>query len=272
MNLQRAMKKASGIIFVIALMLTAMSGLTSCGTSRSATASRSGGSGQGKSSTHRPAVIPEHLDLSRNMSKPTEALLREADSWIGTSYRYGGNDRDGIDCSAFVMRVYDRALNIKLPRTSRQQQEYCTPIARGDLREGDLVFFKTRGGSEVGHVGIYVGNDCIVHSSSSRGVIISSLSGSYYAENYFSAGRVEKYHAMLGDDRRPSVISPVPAADSNVIASAGTKKKDERRSGIPTQATRTVKVNPVPADGQIPAAPAAEGETSALEELSEFFD
>lgn len=212
-----------------------------------------------------------------------EALLREADSWIGTDYQYGGNDRGGIDCSALVMRVFDNALNIKLPRTSRQQQEYCTPIERGDLREGDLVFFTVHGGSTVGHVGIYVGNDCFIHSSSSRGVIISSLTGRYYIDNYFSAGRVEQYHALLGNRRLPESAAPASTPDGNMIASAGAAKSATRKSTAPAP-PRTVRVIPAPvsetpaqaASARTSPTPAqaaqADGEASALEELSEFFD
>ncbi len=275
MNLQSVMKRTIRLIIMASVLLTAVSGLTSCGTSRSASRSQSG---RPSASSPRQPSSPVHLDLSREMSKPMEALLREADSWIGTGYQYGGNDRGGIDCSALVMRVYDNALNIKLPRTSRQQQEYCTPIERGDLREGDLVFFTVRGGSTVGHVGIYVGNDCFIHSSSSRGVIISSLTGRYYIDNYFSAGRVEQYHALLGDRLRPETPAKAPAADGNMIASADAAKSDARKSTA-LAPPRTVRVMPAPAaeaSAQTAPAPAqtapADGEASALEELSEFFD
>ena len=289
MNLQRVMKRTIRLMIRASVLLTAVSGRTSCGTSRSV--SRSQG-GRPSASSQRQPSAPAHLDLSRKMAKPMEALLREADSWIGTNYQYGGNDRGGIDCSALVMRVFDNALNIKLPRTSREQQEYCTPIERVDLREGDLVFFTVRGGSTVGHVGIYVGNDCFIHSSSSRGVIISSLTGRYYIDNYFSAGRVEQYHALLDDRLRPETPAAAPAPNGNMIASAGAAKTDTRKSTAPAP-PRTVRVIPAPAPAadvpeqaasvrtapaSVRTAPApaqaepADGEASALEELSEFFD
>ena len=63
--------------------------------------------------------------------------------------------------------------------------------------EGDLVFFRT-GSKGVSHVGMYVGDGRIIHSSTSRGVIVSSLDESYYRRTYHSSGsRVERYYAMI---------------------------------------------------------------------------
>lgn len=197
------------LTFAVVVMAAIMAG---CGSSKSVTA-RHGHSG--KPATE--ATVPKrHIDFSTSRPAVTTMLLREADSWIGTAYAYGGNDRKGVDCSGLVCQVYDNALKIKLPRTSVQQSKYCRPIDRKDLREGDLVFFTVRGGSNIGHVGIYVGNNEVLHSSSSRGVIISSLANGYYDSNFHSAGRVERYFAMIGNSDSPSpspspVVPPVSA-------------------------------------------------------------
>ncbi|MDE5719456.1 MAG: C40 family peptidase [Paramuribaculum sp.] len=115
---------------------------------------------------------------------------------MGTSYRYGGSTRSGVDCSGLTSQIFVNALQIKLPRSSAQQSEYCRRIDRSELMEGDLVFFRT-GSKGVSHVGMYVGDGRIIHSSTSRGVIVSSLDESYYRRTYHSSGRVERYYAMI---------------------------------------------------------------------------
>lgn len=117
-------------------------------------------------------------------------IVEEARSWVGTPYRYGGESRNGTDCSGMVMNVYRDVAGIKLPRNSARQGEYCSRIKRSELLLGDLVFFTTRRGKGINHVGIYVGNGCFVHASTSRGVIVSDLDQDYYSRTYHSAGRV----------------------------------------------------------------------------------
>ncbi len=118
-------------------------------------------------------------------------LLDVARGWIGTPYRYGGNDRKGIDCSGFTCAVFDIALGIKLPRSSREQAEFCKPLQRKALKAGDLVFFSARaGGERINHVAIYMGDNAIIHATTSRGVIISDLDEDYWKTHYRCAGRV----------------------------------------------------------------------------------
>lgn len=117
-------------------------------------------------------------------------IVEEARSWVGTPYRYGGESRKGTDCSGMVMNVYRDVAGIKLPRNSAKQGEYCRRIKRSELLVGDLVFFTSRRGKGINHVGIYVGNGCFVHASTSRGVIVSDLDQDYYTRTYHSAGRV----------------------------------------------------------------------------------
>lgn len=117
-------------------------------------------------------------------------LVKEARKWIGTRYKYGGESRKGVDCSGLVMCVYRDRAGIKLPRNSAQQQEFCTPLKREQLLEADLVFFSSSRKGRVSHVGLYIGEGRFIHSSTSKGVIISSLDEDYYRRHYHSAGRV----------------------------------------------------------------------------------
>lgn len=129
------------------------------------------------------------------MDRPVEELSNEAlyktiDEWYGTRYLYGGTGKGGIDCSAFCGKVYAGAFGITLPRTARDQYQAVDKVSREELKEGDLVFFNTRGG--VSHVGVYLGNDCFVHSSTHQGVTISRMSDSYYKPRFLGAGRISR--------------------------------------------------------------------------------
>jgi len=118
------------------------------------------------------------------------------DRTIGVSYKTGGTTTNGFDCSGFTRYVFLK-LGITLPRQSASQYQIGTAVARNEMRPGDLVFFNTSGRG-VSHVGVFVGNGKFAHASSSRGVMISPLSQSYYANRYVGAKRVmstAKYQA-----------------------------------------------------------------------------
>ncbi len=110
---------------------------------------------------------------------------------INTPYLWGGTTTNGIDCSAFVMTVYRKALGIELPRTSIMQSTVGDEVKREDLQFGDLVFFNTMG-NRISHVGIYLGESMFAQSSSSGGVKVSSLNEDYYNARFVTARRVIK--------------------------------------------------------------------------------
>lgn len=118
-----------------------------------------------------------------------KTLLQETvEPLIGTPYRYGGTTTSGFDCSGFTSYVFG-LMGIELHRSSRDQATQGTKVAKDELRPGDLVFFNTFGNS-ISHVGIYLGNNKFIHSSTNRGVVINDLSESYYARTYVTARRV----------------------------------------------------------------------------------
>lgn len=128
-------------------------------------------------------------------------LENEVDKVVGTPYLYGGTTVAGFDCSGFILYVFDK-FNLDLPRTSKSQAEEGTPVDQDKLRTGDLVFFNTDG-KGISHAGIYIGDNKFAHSSSSKGVRISSLSESYYKERYVTARRVvseQSYLKMIGQE------------------------------------------------------------------------
>jgi cell wall-associated NlpC family hydrolase len=115
--------------------------------------------------------------------------MREISKMMGVSYKLGGEDENGIDCSAYTMMVYKTSLGKQLPRTSAEQFKLGIPVASDDLQFGDLVFFNTTG-EVASHVGIYLGDDLFAHASVSLGVTISSLESFYYKKRYEGARRI----------------------------------------------------------------------------------
>ena len=113
-------------------------------------------------------------------------------------YKFGGNTKDGIDCSAFTRLVYISTFDYELPRSAREQYQIGKKIISKDsLQIGDLVFFNTSRRRKPGHVGIYLGENLFVHASSSLGVTISSLDEKYYAKRYMSSRRINEINNKL---------------------------------------------------------------------------
>ncbi len=116
-------------------------------------------------------------------------LLNEIDSWIGTPYKYGGNSKEGTDCSGMVLAIYKKVYNLDTERSAYDLWKQSTAVKRESLQCGDLVFFKINK-NQISHVGIYIASDSFVHASSSRGVIIDSLETKYYADRFATGGRI----------------------------------------------------------------------------------
>ncbi len=117
-----------------------------------------------------------------------ERLITFLENWYGTPYKYGGDKKTGIDCSAFTCLMMDTVYNVALPRTSREQFAAGKRITKSDLSQGDLVFFNTTGG--ISHVGVYLNNNKFVHASTSSGVMISDLEDGYFKKRYVGATRL----------------------------------------------------------------------------------
>lgn len=107
------------------------------------------------------------------------------DQWMGTPYRFGGLDKDGIDCSGLAYLLEQQVYGINIPRMTSQQINVIKRKYEEELQEGDLVFFDFDG-KKFSHVGVYLQNGYVVHASSTKGVIIVPLHGAIY--KYFSRG------------------------------------------------------------------------------------
>ncbi len=116
-------------------------------------------------------------------------LIEAVATWLNVPYKYGGNTKQGTDCSGFVQQVYAEVYGVSLAHSSDEIFAQCKKITRSELKEGDLVFFKINT-SKVGHVGIFLTDVYFIHASTKKGVIVSSLTEEYYAKYFYSAGRI----------------------------------------------------------------------------------
>lgn len=150
-------------------------------------------------------AVPKAPNFFTNMLQNKYAEMMEAnvedidninlysfiDQWYGTKYLWGGTTKEGVDCSALVQNMFREVFRKDIVRTSIMQYGMSIELPTKDsLKEGDLVFFKTRG-NFISHVGVYLKNNFFVHSCSSKGVTISSLDENYWTKVYAAAGRIE---------------------------------------------------------------------------------
>ena len=135
-----------------------------------------------------PEIPSEEKDL---ISKITE-YARE---FLGTGYKYGGTSTAGMDCSGLVHTVFSKE-DISLPRTSRDMALLGEKLSLEEVITGDLLFFQTNSKKKViNHVGLVVDiaeqGIFFIHSTISRGVIISSLTEKYWQDHFVMARRIQ---------------------------------------------------------------------------------
>jgi len=122
------------------------------------------------------------------------ALYKEATTWLHVRHVDGGTSRNGTDCSFLVYSLYKTVYHKTIERNSAAMlTQNCKRIDRNQLKEGDLVFFSTSGTSKyyVNHVGIFLKDTKFLHSSTSKGVIVSDLEEAYYRKMWVCGGRVK---------------------------------------------------------------------------------
>jgi LysM repeat protein len=154
-----------------------------------------------------PLLLPgdasedEVLEMAYTTSSELEQV---AFNYLSTPYRFGGNSRKGIDCSAFVQQVF-REVEVELPRSAREQFRVGDNIDREQLQKGDLLFFRTYA-KYPSHVGIYLGDGKMIHASSrSRRVVVTSIDQPYYRQRFIGAKRIS-----LLDSEPDDAIGNVP--------------------------------------------------------------
>ena len=133
-------------------------------------------------------------DRPSDTSNKVFDIIDFAKQFEGVKYRFGGTTKKGMDCSGLVYETF-KAFDISLPRISRDMAKQGEKIFIDDIKEGDLLFFKTsKKGNIISHVGLVVtalpGNIEFIHSTTNQGVIISSLAERYWYYSFVEARRI----------------------------------------------------------------------------------
>lgn len=156
--------------------------LASCGSSK-------------KSTTYKKKTrTTKTVNTTGNATETARKIIKHAKTFEGTRYKFGGTTKKGMDCSGLVYTSFAKE-NIALPRISRDMAKQGERISLLKVEEGDLVFFQTNKSKNViNHVGLVVYNKSgvlkFIHSTTSRGVIISEISEAYWNSAFVEARRV----------------------------------------------------------------------------------
>lgn len=163
------------------------------------TTSRSGSTLKETASEEKVTTEQENEEPEENEEEANESttgisgaeVVEYAKQYLGCKYVAGGaSPTIGFDCSGFTIYVY-KHFGISLNRSSRDQIKNGVAVSKNNLQPGDILIFNGSSNTSIGHVGIYVGGNDFIHAANSReGVIITSLSSSYYQKRYVGARRV----------------------------------------------------------------------------------
>jgi len=129
---------------------------------------------------------------SNNDASTTRSLIelgRLIQSYLGRPYSGKSKYSKGFDCSQFMQELFLKFNGTELPRTVKEQSKSGYSVSKSDIHYGDLIFFRTEG-RNASHVGVYVGFDEFVHSSTSSGIIISSLKDKYWKKRFLGGRRI----------------------------------------------------------------------------------
>ncbi|MBS1647615.1 MAG: C40 family peptidase [Bacteroidetes bacterium] len=164
----------------------------------------------GTSCRSKKAVAPQtysHTAVVENKKVPPSEKAREQNiveskktnsnklqnfiaEWQGVTYKYGGADKKGIDCSHLAIALYADVYKKVISGPAYSIEQGTATIPMENIQEGDLVFFKIES-KKVSHVGVYIGNNKFIHASTKKGVMVSDLSEPYYKKYFYKAGRVK---------------------------------------------------------------------------------
>ena len=177
----------------------------------------------------------------------TNTLTSTARSYIGTPYAYGGTTSSGFDCSGYTQHVFKQS-GVSIPRTTGQQMAIGTAVSKSNLETGDIVFFNTSG-KGVSHNGIYIGSGKFIHSSSSQGVMISSINDpAYWGSRYIGARRVKDFTPdpiVAAADPVPEIMYASRAEIAKTLVEELDLKKTSTQSSFSDVATNHPQYNEI---------------------------
>ena len=154
------------------------------------------GSSKNISAYKKPKKVKNNSVSSSSLNNPTIAdkVVWTAVTYKGVPYRYGGMTKRGMDCSGLIYTSFKQR-NVTVPRTSGELYRKSRDISLRNVKRGDLLFFKTsRKRGKVNHVGLVTsidnGNIKFIHSTTSRGVLVTSLYSDYWKKAFIKAKRI----------------------------------------------------------------------------------
>ncbi|WP_313374522.1 C40 family peptidase [Chishuiella sp.] len=186
-------------VYILLLIVISTTFLFSCGSSKKVTSYKRANSYKktytykSNNSSKNNSTIYHSKNSNESVSRDANRILRTAKSYMGTPYKFGGTTNTGLDCSGLVYLSF-MDVNIQMPRISRDQANSGRNIDIENVKIGDLIFFNTSGNA-ISHVGIVEsiknnGTINFIHSSTSKGVMISSLDEDYWKIRFVKATRL----------------------------------------------------------------------------------
>jgi len=139
------------------------------------------------------AIVENTEEVESAGPSTIQLLIDTASEKLGTRYRSGGTTFSGFDCSGLIFNTF-KEIDFTLPRSSNQQAKIGTKVQKSQAQKGDLIFFATNGSRSINHVGMIteiIGDEIkFIHSSTSLGVIVSSIKEAYYSKRFKQINRV----------------------------------------------------------------------------------
>lgn len=142
-----------------------------------------------------------------------ESIVEYGKKFMGVDYVFGGTTPSGFDCSGFIQYIFRNAADMSLPRTTGEQYNVGTPVAKSDLQVGDLVFYANTYKKGISHVGVYAGNNQVLNATSSKGIALVSMNDSYWGLHYAGSKRV-----LAAEAKAPEWFTDVAASASTYNA------------------------------------------------------
>jgi cell wall-associated NlpC family hydrolase len=153
----------------------------------------------------------EASDVVRQVRETASELVMQAMNFLGVPYRLGGSSAEqGFDCSGFTRYVFEHSIGLVLPRRAHEQatQAGLAPVARHELKPGDLVFFNTMRRA-FSHVGIYIGDGRFIHAPATGGEVrVEDMRAAYWTRRFNGARRAPAVEAV--EAVAPAAPAPAP--------------------------------------------------------------